>query len=222
MNYTGTFMKKINIFQTIPLCIIFISLNALSNNRSEPHNNNSTKHSEHSLKALNDKIKPLAHIVVEFELLNHEGKRVTVKDYQGHYILLLFGFTNCQHICPVGMTNIAQTLNQIDKQAQEQTRGIFISVDTERDTNLVTKGYTSAFGDNIEALGGSHDQIAAAASNFKVKYVVTKTPSTYTVQHTSTIFLIAPDGKIVEAFPFNTPASKMAEVITSHRATDND
>ena len=88
--------------------------------------------------------------------------------------------------------------------------GIFISVDTERDSPATTHAYASKFGDKMIGLSGSHQQVSDAAQNFGVSFVVTKSQDNYTVQHTPSIFLIGPDGELVDTFAMNSPSADIA------------
>ena len=62
-------------------------------------------------------------------------------------------------------------------------------------------------------LSGSHAQVAVAAKNFNATFVVTKSEDTYTVQHTPSIFLISPDGKLIDVFAMNADANKIAQAM---------
>lgn len=138
-----------------------------------------------------------------FNLLDANGAKASLSDYRGKNVLLTFGFTHCQHICPMIAANMARALKASDTEAI----GMFVSVDTERDTPAITNEYARDFGDRMIGLSGSYGQVAAAAQNFGVTFVVTKSEDNYTVQHTPSIFLIAPDGSIVEVFAMNTPTA---------------
>lgn len=155
---------------------------------------------------------PFAGIKPEFELVNPGGERVTEQDMRGHYVLLAFGFTRCPHICPMTSANMAMVLKAIGQDAL----GIFISVDTERDTPAVTHAYASSFHPSMMGLGGSYQQIFQAANNFKVSFVVTKSHQAYTVEHTSDIFLLGPDGGLIDVFALNTSPEVMAKAIADH------
>jgi protein SCO1/2 len=99
---------------------------------------------------------------------------------------------------------MAFNMSQVLGSADASMTGIFVSVDTERDTPAVTNDYASHFGDGMIGLGGSIEQINAAAKNFKVSYAITKTQDNYTVQHTANVFLIDPQGALVDVFNFTT------------------
>jgi cytochrome oxidase Cu insertion factor (SCO1/SenC/PrrC family) len=160
---------------------------------------------------------PFDDIRVEFELVNAEGELVTQQDILGRYVLLAFGFTRCAHICPMMAANMGMAL----KASQQDAVGIFISVDTERDTPASVQAYASSFNPSMMGLGGNYQQIRAAANHFNISFVVTKSQKAYTVEHTSDIFLIGPDGKVLEVFALNTPPTDMADAMDARRITES-
>ncbi len=139
-------------------------------------------------------------INVDFELLDRDGHVVTDEDFLGRHVLLGFGFTHCAHICPMMVLNMAKALKMTNLDAA----GIFISVDTERDSPEVTDNYASNFGDRLTGLSGSYELVSAAAANFKVSFAVTKTQDNYTVQHTANVYVINPAGELTDVFTFAT------------------
>jgi protein SCO1/2 len=144
-------------------------------------------------------------LTADFALSDADGAVVMLSGYRGKNVLLAFGFTHCPHICPVIAANMARALNASDKEAV----GIFVSVDTERDTPAITHAYSKRFGERMIGLSGSYEQVSVAARNFGVTFVVTKSEDSYTVQHTPSIILIDPPGDIVEVFAINTPVADM-------------
>jgi len=137
-------------------------------------------------------------INVNFELLDRDGNVVTAENFLGRYVLLGFGFTRCAHICPMMALNMGKALSLTDLDAA----GIFVSVDTERDSPAVADDYASKFGDRMIGLGGSYEQVSAAAANFKVSFAVTKTQDNYTVQHTANVYVIDPAGELADVLTF--------------------
>jgi protein SCO1/2 len=157
-----------------------------------------------SVAAASDSV--LDEIIVDFELVKRDGEHVRYEEFEGKNVLIAFGFTHCAHICPMIAANMSRALKVSDKEAL----GIFVSVDTERDTPEITDNYAGSFGDDMVGLSGSHQQVSAAAKNFNVTFVVTKSEDNYTVQHTPSIFLIGPDGQVIDVFAMNTPAGDIA------------
>ena len=104
-------------------------------------------------------------------------------------------------------------MGQAVQAADVPVTGIFISVDTERDTAASNDDYAHHFGDSMLGLGGTIEQINAAAKNFKVSYAVTKTQDTYTVQHTANIFLIDPSGRLAKVFAFTATPDEIIDAL---------
>ena len=151
----------------------------------------------------------VGNISAKFELTNAEGKLVNEQLLRGHHTLMAFGFTHCLHICPMMAANMAMAL----KISPPETLGIFVSVDTERDTPAITQAYASGYSKSMIGLGGTHEQIRQAANDFNVSYVVTKSDKAYTVEHTSDIFLIGPDGQVQEVFALNASPKDIAKAM---------
>lgn len=147
----------------------------------------------------------------EFELTGSDGALVSEQVFTGRYTLMAFGFTHCLHICPMMAANMALAL----KIGPANAQGIFVSVDTERDTPGITHAYASSYSDSMIGLGGDYEQIRQAANNFNVSYVVTKSQKAYTVEHTSDIFLIGPNGKVIEVFALNASPKAIAQAMGS-------
>lgn len=155
--------------------------------------------------AIADDTNPFEDITVAFELTAGDGELVTMDKFKGKHVLLTFGFTSCGHICPMTVAKMAAAIKSSDTAAA----GVFISVDTERDSPQIAGEYASNFSEAIVGLSGSHEQVSAAANNFKVTFVVTKSQESYTVQHTQVIFLIGPDGVLLDTFALNAPVKQI-------------
>ena len=151
----------------------------------------------------------LDEVNVEFSLSDVNGTTVTDETFRGRHFLLAFGFTRCTDVCPLMAANMAAAIRLADN----DVAGIFVSVDTERDNVERTNAYASAFDEHMLGLGGSYEQIAAAASNFKVSFAVTKTQSNYTVQHSSHVFLVDPGGNLVDVFAVNANPRDIAAAV---------
>ena len=151
----------------------------------------------------------LAGIEFDFELLDRDGNLVRDEDFLGRHVLLGFGFTRCTDVCPLMALNMARVLRAIEQPAA----GVFVSVDTERDSPETVDNYTRSFDERIVGLSGSVEQINATIRNFNATYVVTKTEDGTTVQHTSHIYAIDPDGRLIDVFAFMTPTQEVTEAL---------
>ena len=53
-----------------------------------------------------------------FSLVDHTGKRVTDKDFRGHTLLVMFGFTFCPDVCPTELQLVSAALDKLGAKAQ--------------------------------------------------------------------------------------------------------
>jgi protein SCO1/2 len=53
-----------------------------------------------------------------FSLIDHTGRAVSDKDFQGDLVLMVFGYTFCPDVCPTTLQRVAETL---DLRSEEHT-----------------------------------------------------------------------------------------------------
>ena len=149
-----------------------------------------------------------------FTLTDQTGKRVSSSDFQGRTMLIYFGYSMCPDVCPTTLAVMADALGKVDPAAKKIVP-IFITIDPERDTPKVLASYVKAFGDQFVGLTGSIAEIAAVEKEYKV--YAKKTPldeakglkGGYGMDHSSVIYLMGPDGKIVAFYDELIPAAKL-------------
>ena len=147
-----------------------------------------------------------------FEMTDHNGRRVTEKDFQGRLMLVYFGFTYCPDICPAGLQVVTAALEELGTDANRIVP-IFITVDPERDTPEQMKQYVSSFHKSFIGLTGSKEDVAQAAKAYRVYYrkVQDELLSDYTMDHTSFLYLMGADGQFITHFPHSIDPEKLAE-----------
>jgi protein SCO1 len=146
-----------------------------------------------------------------FRLLTAEGSAVTEGSFPGKWLLVYFGYTFCPDACPTAMNALGVTLDELGPLAAE-VQPIFITVDPERDTPQVVADYVKAFDPRIVGLSGTPEQIAAAAKEFRVYYQIRPLGSDeYAIDHSSFIYVIDPQGRVVELLTGNLPGHSMTE-----------
>jgi protein SCO1/2 len=135
-----------------------------------------------------------------FRLIDHTGKRVTEADFKGRFMLLFFGYTHCPDVCPAELQTMGRAMDRLAAKG-DNIVPVFISVDPERDSPAILKAYVAAFHPSMVGLTGSAAEIKAAAKAYKVHY--RKQPGAkpgdteILMDHTSFIYLVGPDGKVV-------------------------
>jgi cytochrome oxidase Cu insertion factor (SCO1/SenC/PrrC family) len=154
-----------------------------------------------------------------FDLIDQAGKRRTDVDFRGKLLLVYFGFSYCPDVCPTDLMAIGLALDRLGA-AGEAVQPLFITVDPGRDTPEQLAKYVPFFHPRLIGLTGSPDQIAKAASAYRVYFakVEVSGASEYTVDHSSFIYLMDRDGRYLGYFPPGTSAERMAEVIRPYLA----
>jgi protein SCO1/2 len=79
---------------------------------------------------------------------------------------------------------------------RERIQVLFITLDPERDTPAVLKSYVSAFDSRIVALTGTTAQIDAAAASFFVQYARVGSGADYTIDHSTSTYVIDAAGRL--------------------------
>lgn len=71
-----------------------------------------------------------------FALVDHLGNTRTDRDYHGRFLLIFFGYANCESICPVGLKRMTDAVDVLGKAGAAITP-ILITVDPARDSSDV-------------------------------------------------------------------------------------
>lgn len=149
-----------------------------------------------------------------FELTNHRGEAVTDANFRGRYMLIFFGYTYCPDVCPTELANIAAALDHLGKQA-DRIQPLFITVDPERDTAKLLGDYVTHFHPRMQGLTGSPAQIKQAAKAYRVYFAKSNPAQSedYLMDHSTFVYLMAPDGRYLALFRGATDPKEMAATI---------
>ena len=115
---------------------------------------------------------------------------------------MFFGYTNCPNACPATLGMLNHVQEALRAQALEQPRIVFVSLDPERDTPAVLQRYAAAFGADTVGITGGTAALQGLLAFFGVTYE--RRPgddvSGYTLDHTTSFFLLRPDGRWLATF----------------------
>jgi protein SCO1/2 len=136
--------------------------------------------------------------------------------------LVFFGYTSCPDVCPTTLQNlnfIYEDLTTIASNSQV----LLVSVDPKRDTTEKLEQYIGYFNPNFKALRADHDVLFPFSRNLGLMYAITSKDEievpegdeSYWVDHSASLVLINPAGKISAIF---RPEQAVGEVPT----IDND
>ena len=154
-----------------------------------------------------------------FILTDHNGTIFTERDMQGKYALIFFGYTNCPDVCPASLTILTLALKRLETQA-DKIVPYFITVDPQRDTAKVLNDYVKYFDKRIVGLTGSEQMIKRVVDQFKAKYQKVENeneqdPLLYAMDHTASLYLMAPDGRFITKFAHGISPDVLADELAA-------
>lgn len=133
----------------------------------------------------------------DFRLTDHSGKVRTLADFKGRAVVIFFGYTHCPDVCPTTLSDMAQALDLLGKDARK-VQVLFVTVDPARDTRTLLASYVPAFNPDFLGLYGDEAETARVAKDFRVfyqKHERENSPS-YEVDHTAGNFVFDQSGKL--------------------------
>ena len=130
-----------------------------------------------------------------FELTSHRGETKTTKDFKGKVVAIFFGFVSCPDICPTTLIELKNIKSQLGKNSN-QLEVLFISLDPERDTQEVLSKYMPSFDSSFIGLTGTIENIEKISQQFKVYRKKVTQGESYTIDHSSGIYLLDKKGEI--------------------------
>lgn len=143
----------------------------------------------------------------DFELMDQHGNQFRLSDQEGKAVVLFFGYTTCPDVCPATLGKMRAVKEQLGD-AADQTRFVFVSVDPARDTPEALQRMLGRFGDEeFIGLTGDPADLVQVWRDYNV--YVEQVPAEggeeghYWVNHTSTVYLVNPDG-VMELLYFSS------------------
>ena len=111
------------------------------------------------------------------------------------------------------LQKMAEAYHALPKNWQDRIQPLFISVDPERDTPEVLKNYVALFLPELVGLTGTPVQIDAIKRAYKIYAAKIPDGDSYTMDHSSYIYLMAPDGTAKAMFKTSDTAKDIARHI---------
>jgi cytochrome oxidase Cu insertion factor (SCO1/SenC/PrrC family) len=137
--------------------------------------------------------------VKHFALTAQDGSVFSEKELYNRWTLMFFGYTHCPDICPTTLTELAELAKLLPRDSLPQI--VFVSVDPQRDTPEHLKGYMRFFNEHFLGLTGQAEAISKLTKQLNVKYSLEPAiDGNYAVNHSSSIFLIDPQGRYTASF----------------------
>lgn len=146
---------------------------------------------------------PVPRPLPAFTLTDHTGAPFGPQRLQGGWHILFFGFTHCPDVCPSTLSALTSARRQLaDLPAVQQPGVVLVSVDPQRDTVERLAEYVAFFDPDFVGVTGDAAVLDALTRQLGVAVVVGEpdVAGNYTIDHTGTLFLVDPQGRVAAIF----------------------
>ncbi len=154
----------------------------------------------------------------DFTLNSAEGP-VSLTDYRGKLVVIYFGFMSCPDICPTALSGLSAAMRSLAQDQQDNIQPLFISVDPERDSLDNMAAFTAFFYPTMKGLTGELAYLDKLVRQYGAyfRHVPLENSSLgYTVDHTSRLYVIDQQGKLIDTIPHNTPVVEIEAMLKRH------
>ena len=143
-----------------------------------------------------------------FELVDQRGAVRRNADFAGAPVALFFGYTYCPDVCPMTLSLLATSLDEVAARGgdAQSLQTIFMTVDAARDTPEQLAAYLSLFDLPVTGLTGAAGQLASAHKAFGAYAKrVEADDGVVLFDHTATVYLYDASGAFTGTITFNDP-----------------
>src|SRR5262249_50120726 len=103
-----------------------------------------------------------------FTLDGSHGKKLSLSDHLGKVVILEFGYTFCEDVCPVTLARLTEAWKRLGPAARD-IQLIYVTVDPARDTPERLREHLAAFNPTFLGATGALDQVKAVQKAYGVE-----------------------------------------------------
>ncbi|MBU2892029.1 SCO family protein [Colwellia sp. D2M02] len=161
-----------------------------------------------------------------FELTDEDGNSFANSALENHWSFAFLGYTSCPDVCPITL----QSLNAIYDDLQQianNSQVLLISADPKRDSQEKLAQYIAYFNPEFKALRAEHNVLFPFTRSLGLMYAITDDTNdnannveNYWVDHSASLILINPDGKISAIFKPEQALGEVPSINTEQVLTD--
>jgi protein SCO1/2 len=144
-----------------------------------------------------------------FALRDYRGGLVRLDAYRGKAVLLTFVFTHCRDVCPTIVAGLQNSLSMLHAEASA-VQVIGVSVDPKGDTRQAISDFLARhhMTGRMKYLVGTRALLSPVWRQWGVN--ASNPTADDTVNHTSVVFGIAANGRVMTAYPANFNPAEIA------------
>lgn len=145
------------------------------------------------------------------ELTYGDGTAVELDEFDGHVVLVYFGYTNCPDVCPTTLSTAATAKLNLSNEERERVQLLMVTVDPERDAVGELQDYVAFFDPAFRGVSGAKTDIDAVASQYGIFYEYGEgdAETGYLVDHTATLLGIDTSGALRIVWPPNVTSGEL-------------
>lgn len=162
----------------------------------------------------------------EFSAPSSLGRIVSSTEFRGKVVLLFFGYTSCQDVCPATLAHL-KTLTTKLADAADDVQVLLVTIDPEVDTADNLRKYLARFDSRFIGITGTREETDRIAQLFMAKHKASHgvkvttlhnrheafTDSAYLYSHSQQIYLLDKQGRTRAYFFTGSPVGEMAAAV---------
>jgi protein SCO1/2 len=144
-------------------------------------------------------------------LLDQDARDTAFPLKRDTWQLVFFGYTHCPDICPMTLHKTGMLLKELGSENARVTP-VFISIDSGRDNPEALRDFLKQFEVRAVGLSGDPEALQMVANEFGVlvRRFQGKTALAYTLEHSSFLYLLDPQGRVRLLYPGTAEISGIA------------
>lgn len=145
-----------------------------------------------------------------FSLKKSDHSSVSLNDYRGKYIFLMFGYLNCDDICH-SQALLFQEINLLADMGDE-LHFLYLAMDPHRDSASQLAAYFDQRGKNFSSLrNNSLKSVQQLAGKYRAFFALDKNMRSgdYEISHPGLFFLVGPDGNLRFTYTANQTETRL-------------
>ncbi len=139
----------------------------------------------------------------DFKLVSSTGKMFEPASFLGNWTLLFFGYSRCPDICPSTLVMVKQLFKDYaELNASQKISFVFVSLDPQSDSTEALGQFLNKFDPRFIGLTGDAQEIDALAKSCRVHSFpeISSKTSKQTIDHSASLLLINPEGRLHAIF----------------------
>lgn len=163
---------------------------------------------------------PQPRSVPEFSLDGGDGKPFDLARLENRWTFLFFGYTYCPDVCPTTLAEMREVMTTLrENNAAEGVQVAFVSVDPARDTRERLADYVGYFDPEFLSASAADERLVSFTRALGAIYQIGEADADgkYDVDHTASILLVDPLGRLVGIFGLPHDAQDIAHRFSQMR-----